>query len=166
MTWPHDRLVFGASRLIREADRVVAGKKIRVHANRGLAGIDGTIATGLGIALASQITDNGVTRVVLGDLAALHDAGALLFGDGELRPRIQVIVGNDGGGTLFDALEVATTAPAELFDRVLLTRQQVSFESLAAAYGWDYRRVENRGQLEEALTPSANPTLIEVPLPR
>src|SRR5690606_1737524 len=48
-TWPHDRLVFGSSRLIREADRVVPGKNITVHANRGLAGIDGTIATATGI---------------------------------------------------------------------------------------------------------------------
>ena len=53
-TWPHDRLVFGASRLIRDADRVVPGRRIPVHANRGLAGIDGTVATALGIAIASQ----------------------------------------------------------------------------------------------------------------
>jgi 2-succinyl-5-enolpyruvyl-6-hydroxy-3-cyclohexene-1-carboxylate synthase len=164
MTWPHDRLIFGASRLIREADRVVPGKKIRVHANRGLAGIDGTIATGLGIALALE--GAGVTRVVLGDLAALHDAGALLFGVAEGRPRIQVIVGNDGGGTLFDSLEVAGTAAPADFERVLLTPQQVSLELLAGAYGWEYRRVANRGELDAALTPSESPVLIEVPLPR
>ena len=168
MTWPHDRLVLGASRLIREADKVVPGKKIRVHANRGLAGIDGTIATGIGIALASQSVEGntGITRVLLGDLAALHDAGAMLFGAGEPRPRIQVIVGNDGGGTIFDGLEVAGSADAERFDRVLLTAQAVSLEALATAYGWEYRHVANRGQLDEALTASANPVLIEVPLPR
>jgi len=163
-TWPHDRLVFGASRLIREADRVVPGKKIRVHANRGLAGIDGTIATGIGIALAAGGT--GVTRVLLGDLAALHDVGGLLFGVGEERPRIQVIVGNDGGGTLFDSLEVAASTDPAAFDRVLLTAQAVSFASLAAAYGWEYRLVANRGELEEALAASNSPTLIDVPLPR
>ena len=71
-TWPHDRLVVGASRLIRELDKVAPGKKIRVHANRGLAGIDGTIATATGIALASQRDDAppGITRVLLGDLVA------------------------------------------------------------------------------------------------
>jgi 2-succinyl-5-enolpyruvyl-6-hydroxy-3-cyclohexene-1-carboxylate synthase len=36
------------------ADGVLGGKKVPVHANRGLAGIDGTIATGMGIAIASQ----------------------------------------------------------------------------------------------------------------
>jgi 2-succinyl-5-enolpyruvyl-6-hydroxy-3-cyclohexene-1-carboxylate synthase len=170
MTWPHDRLVLGASRIIREADRTVSGKKIRVHANRGLAGIDGTIATAVGVALASQASDgataNGITRVLLGDLTLLHDAGSLLFGEGEPRPRVQVIVGNDGGGTIFDSLEVAATAPSGPLDRVLYTPQRISVESLAAAYGWDYRRVANRGGLDAALTASAAPTIVEVPLDR
>jgi 2-succinyl-5-enolpyruvyl-6-hydroxy-3-cyclohexene-1-carboxylate synthase len=163
-TWPHDRLVLGASRLIRVVDQWVPGKKIRVHANRGLAGIDGTISTAVGIALGSE-TD-GTTRVLLGDLAALHDVGGMLFGVGETRPRIQVVVGNDGGGTIFDSLEVAATAPQDALDRVLLTPQLVSFESIAAAYGWAYLRATNRGELDQALTASTVPTLIEVPLPR
>jgi 2-succinyl-5-enolpyruvyl-6-hydroxy-3-cyclohexene-1-carboxylate synthase len=165
-TWPHDRLVLGASRLIREADRFVTGRKIAVHANRGLAGIDGTIATGLGFALASQSNGTrGTTRALLGDLAFLHDVGALLFGVGEERPRMQVIVGNDNGGTIFDGLEVGRQGgPA--FDRVLLTPQQASVEQLARAYGWDYLRVETRGQLDQALTASTGPVVIEVPLPR
>ena len=169
-TWPHDRLVLGASRLIREADASVPGKKISVHANRGLAGIDGTIATGIGIALASQGAEGsgaaGITRVLLGDLALLYDAGALLFGAGEPRPRIQVIVGNDGGGTIFDGLEVAATAASEPFDRVLFTPHSVDLQALAAAYGWEYCRATNRGELDEALSPGTGPVLVEVPLPR
>jgi 2-succinyl-5-enolpyruvyl-6-hydroxy-3-cyclohexene-1-carboxylate synthase len=170
MTWPHDRLVLGASRLIREVDRYAPGKKITVHANRGLAGIDGTIATGIGVALASQSeegpTAGGITRVLLGDLAMLHDVGALLFGSGEPRPRLQVIVGNDGGGTIFDALEVAASADPERFDRVLFTGHNVSIEQLAAAYGWNYTLVSRRGDLDSALTPSDGVTIIEVPLAR
>ncbi|CAN5519259.1 2-succinyl-5-enolpyruvyl-6-hydroxy-3-cyclohexene-1-carboxylic-acid synthase [soil metagenome] len=168
-SWPHDRLVLGASRLIRELDRVATGKRIPVHANRGLAGIDGTIATATGIALASQADDAaqpGITRVLLGDLALLHDAGSLLTGDGEPRPRMQVIVGNDGGGTIFDALEVAATADPADVNRVLLTPQTVDLAALASAYGWEYRRVTTRGELDPALTPSAGRVLIEVPLPR
>ncbi|TAM68165.1 MAG: 2-succinyl-5-enolpyruvyl-6-hydroxy-3-cyclohexene-1-carboxylic-acid synthase [Microbacteriaceae bacterium] len=167
-TWPHDRLVFGASRLIREADRSVPGKNIRVHANRGLAGIDGTIATAIGIALAYEADESaGVTRVLLGDLALLHDTGALAFGAGESRPRIQVIVGNDGGGTIFDALEVARTAPAAAMDRVLLTAQHVDVEALAKAYGWAYSRASTHGKLDNALSaPIDGPSILEIPLSR
>jgi 2-succinyl-5-enolpyruvyl-6-hydroxy-3-cyclohexene-1-carboxylate synthase len=167
-SWPHDRLVLGASRLIRELDRVAPGKRIPVHANRGLAGIDGTIATATGIALASQRDESrpGVTRMLLGDLALLHDVGSLLGGDGETWPRLQVIVGNDHGGTIFDGLEVARSADPALADRVLLTPQHVDLVALASAYGWEYRLVTERGQLDGALTPTSGRTLVEVALDR
>ncbi len=197
-TWPHDRLVLGASRLIRELDIAAAGKKIPVHANRGLAGIDGTIATALGIAAASQaggvrvaragadaIADagtatrpvpaarsiaqqrSGTTRVLLGDLALLHDVGALLLTPGERRPRIQLVVGNDGGGTIFDGLEVASSASRDAFDRVMFTPQDVGIAALAAAYGWDHRAISTRGDLDSALaSPPAGPSILEVVLPR
>ncbi len=167
-SWPHDRLVFGASRLVRVADQVVGGKKVPVHANRGLAGIDGTVATATGIALASQAQGApGVTRLLLGDVALLHDVGALLLPADEPEPRLQVIVGNDGGGTIFDALEVAGTAPRDDLDRVFLTPHGVGLESLARAYGWEYVRVETRALLDQVLTaPVTGRQLVEVPLAR
>ncbi len=167
-TWPHDRLVFGSSRLVRVADQVLGGKKVPVHANRGLAGIDGTIATATGIALASQAAGApGVTRVLLGDLAFLHDVGALLLPPDETEPRLQVIIGNDGGGTIFDSLEVAGSAsPADL-DRAFYTPHTVRLEHLASAYGWEYQRVTTRTALDQALTtPRGGRQIIEVPLPR
>jgi 2-succinyl-5-enolpyruvyl-6-hydroxy-3-cyclohexene-1-carboxylate synthase len=167
-TWPHDRLVFGSSRLVRVADEVLGGKKVPVHANRGLAGIDGTIATATGIAIASQREGApGVTRVLVGDLTFLHDVGALLRAPGEVEPRLQVIVGNDGGGTIFDRLEVAQVAASDDLDRVLYTPHSVRLEDLARAYGWEYTRVTTRSALDQALTsPAAGRRLIEVPLAR
>lgn len=167
-TWPHDRLVFGSSRLVRVADQVLAGKKVPVHANRGLAGIDGTVATATGVALASQADGAaGITRVVLGDLTMLHDAGALLFPPGEPEPRIQIIVGNDGGGTIFDGLEVASSADPHDLDRAFYTPHTARFEHLALAYGWEYQRVTTTAALDQALTsPVGGRQIIEVPLPR
>ncbi|WP_158867625.1 2-succinyl-5-enolpyruvyl-6-hydroxy-3-cyclohexene-1-carboxylic-acid synthase [Leifsonia sp. AG29] len=172
-TWPHDRLVLGASRLIRDADRIVPGKRISVHANRGLAGIDGTISTAIGIALVSQAearaagAPTGVTRVLLGDLALLHDVGALLAPPGEAPPQLQIVVGNDGGGTIFDGLEVASSAPAPAFDRVLYTPHSVDFASLAQAYGWEHRVVRTKGELDQALSaPPPGLSIVEVPLAR
>ena len=169
VSWPHDRLVLGASRLIRELDQIVPGKKIPVHANRGLAGIDGTIATATGIALASQRDDPaaGTTRVLVGDLTLLHDVGSLLLGLGETRPRLQVVVGNDGGGTIFDGLEVAATASPEAMTRVQFTPHEVDLSALAVAYGWQYVEAATRAELDQALVARYDgPVLIEVPLSR
>jgi 2-succinyl-5-enolpyruvyl-6-hydroxy-3-cyclohexene-1-carboxylate synthase len=167
-TWPHDRLVLAASRLIREADSAVPGKRIRVVANRGLAGIDGTVSTAIGVALGAERSGRGgVTRVLIGDLALLHDTGALLLAPGEPRPHLQIVVGNDEGGTIFDSLEVATTADPADFDRVQRTPRPADFAALAAAFGWAYSRVATRAELDRALTaPAPGPSLVEVPLPR
>lgn len=170
VTWPYDRLVFAASRLVRDADKVVPGKKITVHANRGLSGIDGTIATGMGVAAASSDGSQphpGVTRVLVGDLALLHDAGALLGTPGETPPLLQVIVGDDRGGSIFDGLEVSQTAAPADFDRVVRTPRDIDLSALATAYGWEFARATTHGELERALSgQGAVPRLIEVPLPR
>jgi 2-succinyl-5-enolpyruvyl-6-hydroxy-3-cyclohexene-1-carboxylate synthase len=170
-SWPHDRLLFAASRLVRVADEVLPGKKVPVHANRGLAGIDGTVATGIGVALASQREGRpGVTRVLVGDLALLHDVGSLLLPvgeNGENAPRVQIIVGNDGGGTIFDGLEVAAVAGESARTRVLYTPQDVRIDQLAAAYGAHYQRVDTRTALDQALTGAVSGIqIIEVALNR
>lgn len=171
-TWPHDRLVLAASRLIRDFDARVPGKRVTVHANRGLAGIDGTIATGLGVAIGSQFGDDekaqtGTTRVVTGDIAFLHDVSSLVVGQGgERTPRMQIIVGNDGGGTIFDLLEVRNSAEQHAFDRVQYTPQQLDVAAIAAAFGWEYVRATTRSELEHALTTAHERVIIEVPLPR
>lgn len=171
-TWPHDRLVLAASRLVRVLDGLAPARKLEVRANRGLAGIDGTVATALGVAATSQASDDparaaGTTRVLLGDLALLHDAGSLLLPEHEPRPRIQLFVGNDGGGTIFDGLEVAGSADPSAYDRVMYTPQGARLDALADAYGWAYRRVATRGDLERLLTePVSGPMLVEIPLSR
>ena len=160
---PADRVLFGSSRLVRVADSVLEPRAVRVHANRGLAGIDGTIATAIGVDAAAE---GGVTRVILGDLTLLHDAGSLLLPADEPDPHVQLVVGNDGGGTIFDTLEVAGVAAPEAFRRVQYTPQQVDLAALARAYGWEHVRVGSIDRLAEALDPRHARCLIEVPLDR
>lgn len=166
VTWPHDRLVFGASQIIRVADGRVLGKKIRVHANRGLAGIDGTVSTALGIAAALEQSSAsvGTTRVLLGDLTLLHDLGAFVTGTEERTHRVQVVVGNDHGGAIFRGLEVARTTPPEDMRRMMSTPQHVDVERVVTGLGWEYRRAETWGDLERVLTDPAERVVIEVPL--
>lgn len=167
-SWPHDRLVLGASRMVRVADNVVGGKKIPVYANRGLSGIDGTIATARGIAHGSLAAGmGGTTRVLLGDLAVLHDVGSLWVDEASTAGSpVHLIVANDGGGTIFDELEVHDTASPEDFNRVLYTPQAVDLSALASAYGWGYRLVATMGELTEALSLFDARLIIDVTLQR
>jgi 2-succinyl-5-enolpyruvyl-6-hydroxy-3-cyclohexene-1-carboxylate synthase len=155
-----DQLILGASRLIREADVWAPAKPLRVFSNRGLAGIDGTVATAAGVAL---VENQGTTRVLIGDLTLLHDAGSLAIDVTEPEPNLQVIVGNDGGGSIFSGLEMAKTLDEVSFTRLFKTPQTVDLWHLAQAYGWAYSRVENLGQLDEALSASGR-ILIDVRL--
>lgn len=141
-------LILGASRLIREADMWAPPTHLQVYSNRGLSGIDGTVATGIGVALTQS---QAQVRVLLGDITFLHDAGSLALDPSDEHLHIQVIVGNDAGGRIFETLEVAKTLDADSFERLFITPQQVDLRHLARAYGWQYVPVQTRGQLELAL---------------
>jgi 2-succinyl-5-enolpyruvyl-6-hydroxy-3-cyclohexene-1-carboxylate synthase len=149
-----DRLVIGASDLIRQLDMVAEPKDIEVYSNRGLAGIDGTVSTALGVAL-----ERGETTLLVGDLTLLHDAAGLNLSDlGS--PQLRIVVGNDRGGHIFSRLEVAQELSEEDLSRLFVTPQQVDIAALAAAYGWDYRVCNSPAQLAENWEISG-PTVIE-----
>ncbi|MEN9752598.1 MAG: hypothetical protein RL670_289 [Actinomycetota bacterium] len=146
--WDDDALVLGASRLIRDAENWAPRKKLRVFANRGLAGIDGTIGTALGIA--RNIAPHAKTRVLLGDLAFLHDVGSLVRGDdGDLN--LQLVVVNDHGGTIFDQLGLREHVEEADYQRFFAAGQNFNIEELAKAFGWHYVRVESASALDDAL---------------
>ncbi len=93
-------LVVASSNAVRDLD-LAPMVPIRTLANRGLAGIDGTVSTAVGAALANA----GPTYALLGDLAFLHDANGLLLGPAEPRPDLRIVVVNDDGGGIFSLLE-------------------------------------------------------------
>jgi len=152
-------LVLGASQLIREADFYAPGNKVRAWANRGLAGIDGTIATATGIALQ---TGSPVTAL-MGDLTFFHDASSLVIDELDGPVDLQIVVVNDKGGKIFSKLEVAQSVSSEIFTRVFATPQSGSIEGLAKAYGWEYRSVSSIAELDVALTVSGR-VVIEIAL--
>ncbi len=143
-TEAQDIILFGASELIRVAERSVKPKRVDVYASRGLAGIDGSVSTALGLAQGGKRV-----RAVIGDLTLLHDASGLnRTGLGDLQ--VQVIVGNDSGGAIFSHLEMAEILPANDFEKLFTTPQQVDIEALAKSYGWHYIRT-NPAELDQHL---------------
>lgn len=163
---PGSTLMLGSSNPVRDADlagRPTPTNSAAVHANRGLAGIDGTISTATGLALAT----GNATRVLLGDITFLHDAGALTMGLGERLPKLQVIVLNDGGGGIFTLLEHGALAQAPDYttavERFFGTPHTVNLAALAAAHGWSHTLASTTADLAAALSsPFAGPEIIEV----
>ena len=154
-----ENLVLGASRLIREAETWAPAKAVNVFSNRGLAGIDGTIATATGIAIATRLQ----TRALMGDLTFLHDASSLAIDPDGPELDIQIVVGNDSGGSIFESLEMRKSLQDKDFDRLFRTPQNVNIATLAAAYGWLHVPVANETQLALALKKKGR-VVIEVAL--
>ena len=126
-------LLLGSSMTVRRLDRLAqpGAAAPKAVANRGLAGIDGTIATGIGLWMAS----GEPVRAVMGDLAFLHDAMSLNRGVREEEADLQVIVVDDGGGAIFSHLEYARTTPAGRFERLFTAPQRADIAALAVALG-------------------------------
>ena len=166
-------LVLGASNPVRAFDLGVPTLEGRVvHSNRGQAGIDGTIATAVGICLGSGCTGEASARsggrvtAVMGDLTACHDASSLALA-AATGANLDIVVADDQGGGIFATLEHGRAAGAEAYDRWFGVAQAVDYEALAAAYGLAFARAETPADLAELLaTDEAGPRLVHAPVER
>lgn len=166
-------LVLGASNPVRAFDLAVPSLEGRVvHSNRGQAGIDGTIATAVGICLgsgyadeASAASDERVTAV-MGDLTACHDASSLALA-ASTGAHLDIVVADDHGGGIFATLEHGRATSPEAYDRWFGLAQSVDYEALAAAYGVAFARAGEPRELEDLLDlPVRGPRLIHAPVER
>lgn len=124
-------LVVASSMPVRDLEWYATPRSdVRVHANRGANGIDGTISTAIGVALAA----GRPTCVLLGDIAFLHDSTALVGIKQRGIDLTIVVIDNDGGG-IFSFLPQATALDAEQFEQLFGTPHGVRPEDLAAAHG-------------------------------
>lgn len=152
------QLVLGSSNPVRDVSLAAAPRAgLRVLANRGVAGIDGTVSTAVGAALAHP----GPGYALLGDLTLLHDTTGLVLGPDEPRPDLTLVVLNDGGGGIFGLLEQGAAEHAAAFERVFGTPHRVDLAALCAATGVAHTRVEVDG-LAAALAPAPGLRMVEV----
>ena len=147
-------LMAASSMTIRYLDAgLPAGKQLKkmpgpVVANRGLAGIDGTISTAVGLAWAS----GQPVRVIIGDLAAAHDLTGLVKAVTETEVDLQVIVLDDHGGKIFSGLEYGASELSNYFPRFFTTAQQVDFAQAAAAFGAHVSVIDDVDGLQSLLS--------------
>jgi 2-succinyl-5-enolpyruvyl-6-hydroxy-3-cyclohexene-1-carboxylate synthase len=152
-------LVLGSSNAIRDVDLFARGRDdVRILANRGLSGIDGTVSTAVGAAL----TSDAPAYALLGDLTFLHDANGLILGPDEPRPNLTIVVANDDGGGIFGLLEQGAPELAQPFERIFGAATGVNVGSLCAAMHTPYVSVRSREELQDALAYRPGLRVVEV----
>lgn len=94
-------LFIGNSMPIRFADMLMNNNQAEVFTNRGASGIDGLLATAVGVAKNSQKT----TTLLIGDSSFLYDLNSLAL-LAQLETTFIIIVINNDGGAIFNLLPV------------------------------------------------------------
>ncbi len=143
----NSNLQLGNSSIVRLASLVSLKetRNIQVNSNRGTSGIDGTVSTTVGAALAVR---DRLTTLIVGDLAFFYDRNALWQRD--LPGNLRIIVFNNGGGGIFRMLDDSRRLP-ELQD-YFEVEQNLTAERTAADHGLEYRACDAAEQFSEMLS--------------
>ncbi|MEM8902834.1 MAG: 2-succinyl-5-enolpyruvyl-6-hydroxy-3-cyclohexene-1-carboxylic-acid synthase [Actinomycetota bacterium] len=152
-------LVLASSMPIRDVEWYGGRRRadLAVHANRGANGIDGVVSTAVGVALG---TGRPVT-VLVGDVAFLHDANALLGLAGRGVDLTIVVVDNDGGG-IFSFLPQYRLLDRPVFEQLFGTPHGVDLLGLAAAHGIESTAVPDAVELRPLLATSGGARVLLV----
>lgn len=142
----HYSLFLSNSLPVREADQFFFPRYFRgsIFSNRGISGIDGNIATAIGIAEGSQRP----TIALLGDLASLHDINSLAQVHKAKYPVIFIVMNNHGGG-IFSFLPTPPNKK-EFFEEFLAEAHPFSFEHAAALFKLPYHKIKDFDSLSKA----------------
>jgi 2-succinyl-5-enolpyruvyl-6-hydroxy-3-cyclohexene-1-carboxylate synthase len=142
----------------------VSNRSLRVLANRGANGIDGMISSALGAA-GSQ---SQPVVLVTGDLALLHDVGALQAARRHSLNLTVVVFNNDGGG-IFSYLPVADRADPEIFETHFRTPHGADLGGIVSGFGAGFARVSSwehfRASFKSALA-TLGVSVVEIPVDR
>lgn len=119
-----------------------------IHANRGVAGIDGCTSTAVGWQAFHQTIDSThQTWLVTGDVAFHYDSNAFLTDP--IPHGMRIVVINNGGGGIFRWLP--GTQHHEMFERHFETPPNRRVQDMAQAMNAAHWLVTNDEELEEAL---------------
>jgi 2-succinyl-5-enolpyruvyl-6-hydroxy-3-cyclohexene-1-carboxylate synthase len=154
---PTGALLFvGSSNPIRDVDFAAERRSdIAVHANRGAAGIDGSVSTAIGLAL----QHDGPAYALMGDLTFLHDSNGLLA---DRLPDLTIVVLNDDGGGIFSLLEQGAPEYGASFERIFGTPHGTDLTALCAGYRIQHSTVDDQEEFRSAIASPKGLQVVEV----
>ena len=161
----HSRLQLGNSMPVRYASYIglgpaVGATNIRVNANRGTSGIDGSLSTTVGAALATT----EMTTLISGDLAFFYDRNGLWHH--HIPPNLRVVILNNHGGGIFKLIDGPNKLPEAELDEYFFTPQPLTAKNTAADHHCTYFYCDNLTDLQRHLTeffvPRSQAAILEI----
>ncbi len=135
-------LVVASSMPVRDVEWFGPNRSdVAVVSNRGANGIDGTIATAIGVA-GSGAANTGVassrvpTICLVGDVAFLHDSSSMVALANRAIDLTIVVVDNDGGG-IFSFLPQHTLLSSDRYEQLFGTPHGTDLAALVRSHGID-----------------------------
>lgn len=131
-----------------------------IYVNRGVNGIEGSLSTAVGYAIAHQ--DEEDVYCVIGDLSFFYDQNALW--NESLSPNLSILLLNNGGGGIFHQLSGLERSPYR--DSAIGAEHTTAAEGVCQAHDIVYLSAHNEEELYENLDKFFNseegPVLLEV----
>ena len=134
----NDNLFIGNSLVVRNLGKFCPNSdtKIKVYSNRGASGIDGLIASAIGVSYHKKTERN---ILILGDVSFFYDMNSLLIAN-QYNLNLSIIIINNKGGQIFntlpysnnidDSLEFYWTTPVDLSIKECSKLYQADYTSL------------------------------------
>ena len=152
---PGSTIWVASSMPIRDVETFLpqSDRALRLLANRGANGIDGTVSSALGAAVAGE----GRCWLLTGELALLHDLGGLMAAR-RAGVDLTILCVNNGGGGIFDFLPVAEHAHPEPYEQHIVTPGGIDLERVAALVDLPHTLASSPAEVRRA---AGAPGLIE-----
>lgn len=131
-----------------------------IYVNRGVNGIEGSLSTAVGYAVAQQEEED--VYCILGDLSFFYDQNALW--NENLSPNLSILLLNNGGGGIFHQLPGLGRSPYR--DTAIAAQHTTSAEGICQSHDIVYLSAHNTEELTKGLERFFNaeegPVLLEV----
>ena len=160
---PENSIVhFANSSTIRYAQLFEWHSSLKIFCNRGTSGIDGSVSTSVGAAVASKEP----VLLITGDLSFFYDSNALW--NNYIPENYRIIILNNGGGGIFRILP--GNKDSENFERFFETTHDLNARPICDLYKFEYLQASSEEEVKEGLANffqnSGKPKLLEIFTPR
>lgn len=138
------------SSIVRYAQLFKISSEIDICCNRGTNGIEGSLSTAVGYAMASD----KLNFVLIGDLSFFYDMNAIWSAN--YGSNLRILLLNNSGGEIFKALKMNLTGESERYVRAI---HQTKAEGWAKEKGFTYLSATNQEELDKVMVSFTDPEM-------